>query len=166
MGGVRTFLGPLLNSTLLLIFAYYNLATQLRHGDEVEASIIWYEKAIQRAESNGVDEDIISVLFAGLADAEKHLSSLDYESARKIQARDTVVGDRISNGIEEFDAQNNQNNTGQNSQKSSHSSRKVYKSGHTPSGNHQSGRNDDYASQKCVKCNFLLCRITATTFRI
>lgn len=104
VGGVRTYLGPLLDNNLLLIFAYFNLATQLRHGDMVESSITWYEKAIQTAESNRIDEDIISVLFAGLNEAEKYLNE-NVDSGMNIQAHDTVVGDRISNGIGGLDTQ-------------------------------------------------------------
>jgi hypothetical protein len=104
VGGVRTYVGPILDTNLLLVFAYYNLATQLRHSDVVEASITWFKKAIQTAESNQVEEDIISVLLAGLADAEKYLNSVNFDS-RNIQAHDTIVGDRISNGIEGLDGE-------------------------------------------------------------
>ena len=96
MGGVRIYLGPILPSNLLLIFAYFNLATQLRHSDVVEASLTWYEKAIQIAESNHVDEDVLSLLITGLSDAQKYLNSVDFDSDRNIQAHDTMVSDRIS----------------------------------------------------------------------
>lgn len=106
VGGVRTYVGPVLSHNLLLVFAYFNLATQLRQSNVVEASITWYEKAIQTAESNNIDEDIVSVLFAGLADAEKYLNE-HVDSGRNIQAHDTMVSDLISNGIEGLDSQNN-----------------------------------------------------------
>jgi len=102
--GVRNYMGPILNNNLMLILAYFNLATQLRHSNMVEASITWYEKSIQTSENNGgVEEDIISVLYAGLADAEKYLNE-HVESGRNIQAHDTMVSDLISNGIEGLDA--------------------------------------------------------------
>lgn len=75
----------------------------MRHGDVVEASLAWYEKAIQTAERNHIEEDIISVLLAGLADAEKYLNTVDFDSERNIQAHDTMVLDRISSGFEGMD---------------------------------------------------------------
>jgi hypothetical protein len=79
----RTPLGPLLTNAAAVPVAYFNLATQLRSGDMLEAAVSWYERAVLAAEHSNLDRMVVAALDGALGEAQRMLTGSPVDSRQQ-----------------------------------------------------------------------------------